>query len=251
MAETQLEGAAEQGGLMRGRTDPGSTLSLDGRPVPVAPDGGFVIGFGRDAPAEMRLGVRGPGGVLEIPIAVAPRRWPVQRVDGLPQAKVTPDPKELERIRDENALVAAARRRATARPYHAGGFQAPAEGTVSGVFGSQRVLNGEARAPHSGTDIAAPAGAPVNAAAAGVVSLVHPDMFFTGKTVMIDHGQGLSSIYAHLSDIVVAAGQSVARGERIGSVGASGRATGPHLHWGVSWFEEKLDPETVLKVYRP
>ncbi len=248
--ELTLRGAAEQGGLLLGATVPGAEVSLDGRPVRVAADGRFVIGFGRDAGPSATLVVRTPDGrVAERPIAVARRDWPVQRIDGLPPKKVTPDPAALARIREESALVAAARRRDSAEAWFLDGFRTPAEGRVSGVFGSQRILNGEPRAPHSGTDIAAPAGAPVVAAAPGEVSLVHDDMFFTGKTVMIDHGHGLASVYAHLSDIAVRPGQRVAAGERIGSVGASGRATGPHLHWGVSWYDARLDPETVLKVY--
>lgn len=246
-AETVLTGAVEQGGLVLGRAEPGSKVSLDGRPLRVAADGSFVFGFGREAPPEARLSVRTPAGAVEETLlAVRERAWPVQRIDGLPPDKVTPDPQQLERIRREAALVAERRRRDSGGTGFAAVFVAPADGVVSGVFGSQRILNGQPRAPHSGTDIAAPAGAPVRAAAPGVVSLAHPDLFFTGRTVMIDHGHGLSSVYAHLSEIAVGEGQTVESGQVIGRVGASGRATGPHLHWGVSWFDERLDPETVV-----
>lgn len=247
VAETALTGAVEQGGLVLGRTEPGSKVSLDGRPLRVAADGSFVFGFGREAPPEARLSVRTPAGAVEeMLLAVRERAWPVQRIDGLPPDKVTPDPQQLERIRREAALVAERRRRDSGGTGFAAAFVSPAEGAVSGVFGSQRILNGQPRAPHSGTDIAAPAGAPVRAAAAGVVSLAHADLFFTGQTVMIDHGHGLSSVYAHLSEIAVGEGQTVESGQVIGRVGASGRATGPHLHWGVSWFDVRLDPETVV-----
>ncbi len=248
-AEIVLDGAFEQGGLVLGRTDPGNKVSLDGRTLRVATDGSFIFGFGRNAAAAALLSVRMPDGRHEERrIEVRRRDWPVQRIDGLPQEKVTPDPKQLERIRAEAALVNERRHVESGRTGFREGFVAPAEGRTSGVFGSQRILNGEPRAPHSGADIAAPTGAPVRAAAAGVVTLAHPDLFFTGQTVMIDHGHGLSSVYAHLSDIAVREGQAVGKGERIGSVGASGRATGPHLHWGVSWFDERLDPETVLRL---
>ncbi len=248
-AEVSLTGRLEQGGLVLGRTDPGSSVSLDGAPVRVATDGSFVIGFGRNAKSQARLSVRSPSGVVdERVLAIEPRDWPTQRIDGLPEEKVAPDPQQLKRIRDEAKLVAERRRRDSATVSFAGGFMAPADGVVSGVFGSQRILNGQPRAPHSGSDIAAPAGAPVRAAAAGIVSLIR-DLFFTGKTVMIDHGHGLSSIYAHLSATTVHEGDAIERGALIGRVGASGRATGPHLHWGVSWFDERLDPERVLALW--
>lgn len=242
-ADVPLSGALEQGGIAIGQAVPGARVTLDGRPVRVAGDGRFVLGFGRDAPARLVLVVDGH----DQPLTLARRDWPVQRIDGLPPAKVTPDAKAMERIRAEARLIAERRDRDSASAGFLGGFAAPADGAVSGVFGSQRILNGEPRAPHSGTDIAAPAGAPVRAACDGVVSLAQPDLYFTGMTVMVDHGHGLSSVYAHLSAITVAEGQMVRRGDTIGKVGASGRATGPHLHWGVSWFDQRLDPETVLR----
>ena len=248
-AETTLTGAIEQGGLVLGATIPGSAVSLDGRGVRVAADGRFVFGFGRDFGTKAVLTVRAPDGKIETrTLRVAPRQWKIQRIDGLPPAQVTPDTKALARIREEQKLVAARRDRDTAEPFFAGGFQQPANGPISGVFGSQRILNGEARAYHSGTDIAAPAGSPVTAAAAGMVSLAAPDLYFTGVTVMIDYGHGLSSVYAHMTDTSATEGQHVDRGQPIGHVGATGRATGPHLHWGVTWFDQRLDPETVLKV---
>jgi murein DD-endopeptidase MepM/ murein hydrolase activator NlpD len=243
VAEVPLSGALEQGGLAVGQARPGAQVSLENRRVSVDEAGRFVLGFGRDAPARLRLVVDG----VEQTVAIQPRDWPVQRIDGLPPAKVTPDAKALERIRAETKLIAERRDRDSPASWYLGGFAQPADGVVSGVFGSQRILNGEPRAPHSGTDIAAPAGAAVRAAADGVISLAHRDLYFTGMTVMIDHGHGLSSVYAHLSAITVKEGQTVRRSQDIGRVGATGRATGPHLHWGVSWFDQKLDPETVLK----
>lgn len=236
-----LTGRLEQGGLAIGQARPDSAVSLDGRAVPVAPDGRFVLGFGRDAAATATLRIDGHSQTLSI----AKRDWHIQRIDGLPPAKVTPDPAQLARIAEENRLVAQARQVISPRPTFLDGLAAPADGIVSGVFGSQRILNGEARAPHSGTDVAAPTGAPVRAVAAGTVTLAHADMFFTGQTVMVDHGLGLQSVYAHLSRTDVAVGQRVEQGQVIGAVGASGRATGPHLHWGVSWLDVRLDPETV------
>lgn len=240
----ELTGRLEQGGLALGQARPGAQVRLDGRSVPVDAEGRFLLGFGRDAAAHAVLEVDGQAQNL----AIARREWKVQRIQGLPPAKVTPDPAELARIAQENELVTERRVRASATALFLAGTASPADGPVSGVFGSQRVLNGEPRAPHSGTDIAAATGAPVHAVADGVVTLAHPDMFFTGITVMIDHGLGLQSIYAHMSRLDVAEGQSVRRGQTIGAVGASGRATGPHLHWGLSWLDVKLDPESGLAV---
>lgn len=242
----ELEGRLEQGGIAIGRAQPGTSVQLDGRAVPTAADGTFLLGFSRDAAAQAVLEADGERRVLTI----ARREWKVQRIQGLPPAKVTPDPAELARIKAENEQVAARRAVVSLRPLFLSGLAQPADGPVSGVFGSQRVLNGEARAPHSGTDIAAPTGAPARAVADGIVTLAHPDMFFTGATVMIDHGLGLQSVYAHLSRLDVAEGQNVGKGQIIGAVGASGRATGPHLHWGATWLDVRLDPETVLEVLR-
>ncbi len=248
-AETTFSGAFTQGGLVIGRTAPGARVTLDGQAVPLAADGRFLLGFGREAKAEAVLRVEPPAQPPEtFRLAVKARRWDIQRIDGLPEKKVTPDPETLERIKAENARLAAARAIETARLAALSGFRLPAEGRISGVFGSQRILNGQPRAPHVGLDIAGPVGAPVWAAADGVVSLVEPDLFFTGQTVMIDHGLGLSSLYAHMSAIGVRPGQAVKKGDPIGAIGASGRASGAHLHWGLAWFEVRLDPELALSL---
>ncbi|HSV29343.1 MAG TPA: M23 family metallopeptidase [Candidatus Omnitrophota bacterium] len=238
----ELTGKAEQGGLMVGKAHPGAEVTLDGRQVPVDADGRFLLGFGREAGPKAVLVV--DGAVQDI--AVAPRDWPIQRIDGLPPAKVTPDPQALARIKAENELVAARRHQVSPKALFLTGVAPPADGPVSGVFGSQRVLNGEPRAAHSGVDVAAPTGAPVRSVADGVVTMVHPDMYFTGITVMIDHGLGLQTVYAHLSRAEVAEGQRVGKGQQVGAVGASGRATGPHLHWGASWLDVRLDPDSVM-----
>jgi len=248
-AETSFSGSFTQGGLVIGQSRPGAQVTLDGQKVPVGADGRFLLGFGREARTTAILRVEPPAQPPEtFRLAVTARRWDIQRIDGLPEKKVTPDPQTLERIKEENARLAAARALATPLAGFASGFVLPAEGRVSGIFGSQRILNGQPRAPHVGLDIAGPVGAPVWAAADGVVSLVEPDLFFTGQTVMIDHGLGLSSLYAHMSAIRVEPGQTVKKGDPIGAIGASGRATGAHLHWGLAWFEVRLDPELALSL---
>ena len=245
--EIAFTGDFVQGGLVIGSTVPNAKVVVDGKPVRVSPKGDFLIGFGRDAKGSAEIRVTTPDGISEVRrIAIADRDFPVQRIDGLPPKQVTPDPETLKRIRAEGALIAAARKLDTAAPYFRSGFVWPAKGRVSGVFGSQRILNGEPRAPHSGTDIAAPAGTPVLATADGVVALVHPNMFFTGKTVMIDHGHGLMSVYGHMREILVKKGDVVRRGQPIGKVGSSGRATGAHLHWGISLFATRLDPALLV-----
>lgn len=244
-----LTGRAEQGGLMFGVVLPGTKVSLNGRDLMVSDEGRFVIGFGRDHAVSATLSVTASDGeIQERNISVARRHWTIERVDGLSQRLVTPDSETLVRIRSEGAMIAAARRRTEPVAFFETGFIIPATGRVSGVFGNQRILNGEPRSPHSGLDIAAPEGTAVRAAADGVVSLVNNAMLLTGKTVMIDHGHGLDTVYIHMSAIHVEDGQLVSQGDVIGEIGMTGRATGPHLHFGVNWYTTKLDPQTVLAV---
>lgn len=243
----ELNGQAIQGGLIVGHAESGSRVALDGREVRVAPDGRFLIGFGRDQAPSAQLAVTAPGGgVLRRTLAVAQRRYDIQRIDGLPPKLVTPDPETLRRIEDERAQIRAARKSESPELRFGVRFAWPAEGPISGVFGSQRVLNGEPRSTHLGLDIAAPEGAPVRAAAAGRVALVHEDMVLTGKTVLLDHGHGLTTIYVHLAEIQVRAGEIVAQGTPIGRIGKTGRATAAHLHWGVSLFDVALDPALLV-----
>lgn len=243
-----LSGSIEQGGMLVGRVPAGSQVSLDGTSLRVSAEGVFVAGFDRDAAPEATLAVAYPdGGVEHRTLAVGQRDYRIQRIDGLPPSQVTPDSEALERIRREQALIDRARRINAARTDFASDFIRPVDDArVSGVFGSQRILNGEPRRPHYGVDYAAPAGTPVKAPAPGTVTLVHEDMYFSGGTIILDHGHGISSVLIHLSRVDVDDGQRVERGDVIGAVGATGRATGPHLHWGVNWFDKRLDPQLLL-----
>jgi murein DD-endopeptidase MepM/ murein hydrolase activator NlpD len=246
-SELHLEGELIQGGLVRGQVAPGSAVSLDGRELRVSDDGRFVFGFGRDARPRAELMVRHPDGREDRrTLDVAARTYRVQRIDGLPPREVTPSEDDLARIGMDAKLIEAAKARDSDGLGFAQEVAWPALGPISGVYGSQRILNGEARAPHRGVDVAAPAGTPVAAMASGIVSLARADLYFTGGTVMIDHGHGLHSIYAHLQDVLVEVGQGVAQGARVGTVGATGRVTGPHLHWGVYWFDEAVDPALLV-----
>lgn len=233
--------------MVVGRTEPGATVTFADRTLRVAPDGTFVLGFHRDDPANMALSVEfADGRTEERVLSVAVREYNIQRIDGLPPKKVTPPPERLARIKREAALVRAARERDTDQTWFAGTWIWPVEGRISGVYGSQRVLNGQPRQPHYGIDIAAPEGRPFVAPADGVVSLVHDDMYFSGGTVMLDHGHGVQSTFLHAQTIAVAEGDFVRRGEVIGTVGATGRATGAHLDWRVNWFDKRLDAALLV-----
>ncbi len=238
------EGLA-QGGLALGQAAPGSRVALDGNPVRVAPDGRFILGFGRDAPPRARLAVSGPGGSETRELSIARREWDVQRLNGLPSAMVSPNAEQLARIQAEQRRINAARADDSEMPFFAEPFAWPARGRISGVYGSQRILNGEPRAAHLGLDIATPTGTPCAAMGGGRVALA-ADLYFTGNTVILQHGHGLTSLYAHLSAIDVAEGAAVRQGQRIGATGATGRVTGPHLHLGVSWFAVAVDPRPLL-----
>ncbi|GGB49529.1 hypothetical protein GCM10011505_33290 [Tistrella bauzanensis] len=245
-----VEGPLMQGSLNLGRVPKGWTVTVDGTPAQVDTSGRFVFAIGRDA-ARVQIAARAShGATLERVVTVAARDWAIERVDGLPPPKVTPDPELDDRLRHERSLIVNARAassdEATGFDVVTRGFRLPVEGRISGVFGSQRVLNGTPRSPHRGLDLAAAEGTPVMAPAAGKVVLVMPDLWFTGGTIIIDHGQGVSSIFAHLSETLVPPGQVVKAGDPVGRVGMTGRATGPHLHWGVFWHDIAVDPAQMV-----
>lgn len=243
-----LEGAPQQGALLRGRAPAGaSALDLDGRAVPLAPDGRFLLGFDRDHPPAATLTVRYPDGrTAQQRLAVASRAWRIEHVNAPHRAGLADD--EYRRRREgELARIAAARAQGSASQGWRQSFIWPARGRISGVFGSQRVFRGVPASYHSGVDVAAGAGAPVIAPADGVVVLAGPPMLsLEGNLVIVDHGMGLSSAFLHLATSAVSVGQAVRQGQLIGTVGATGRATGPHLHWGLVWNGVRIDPQLVL-----
>jgi murein DD-endopeptidase MepM/ murein hydrolase activator NlpD len=227
---------------VRGRAPPGIPVLLDGRAVPTAPDGRFLIGFGREATREAELTIGAERHRLEI----APGNFVVQRIDGLPPQTVTPDPETLKRILAEADRMKAARRQESRLADAFSSFIWPVTGPFSGSWGSQRILNGEPRSPHLGVDVAAPTGTPVRAPAGGLVRLAATGFVLTGGTIILDHGYGLTTLYAHLSAVDVREGDLVAQGQEIGKVGATGRVTGPHLHWGATVGEVQVDPSTLV-----
>lgn len=247
-APVQLPENLAQGDLVVGRTQPGSEVVYGDRSLRVDAQGHFVFGLGRDEAGPVSLLVKLPDGRLEtVQRPVAPREWKIERVDGVPQQTVTPDPAIAARIAREQARVVAARERDDERSDFAAGFRWPLQGRISGVYGSQRIYNGTPRSPHSGLDVAAPNGTPIRAPAAGMVTFADPGLYLTGGTVLLDHGHGVSSNFLHLSRIDVAVGDRVEAGQVLGQVGATGRATGPHMHWGMNWFGVRVDPRAVLE----
>ena len=245
----QLEGHITQGGMIWGEVAPGSEVTLDGEALDVLEDGTFWAGFGRDAAPTSTLVVSGSQ-ACEQTLEVTSREYRISRVEGVPQQTVTPSEEHLERIRRERALVGAAKGQRFDRPDlilgALAGFQWPATGRISGVYDSQRVYNGKPGNPHYGVDVAVPTGTPVYAPTAGIITLAEDDLFFSGGTIILDHGYGLSSSFLHLSKLHVEVGQEVRTGDLIGEVGATGRATGPHLDWRMSWRRQRVDPQLLV-----
>jgi murein DD-endopeptidase MepM/ murein hydrolase activator NlpD len=246
--QTVLPKSASQGAMVVGTTHIAATVTLDGRQLRVSPAGIFVFGIGRDARGEVVVSIKQPGtDVILHRIAITPRDWPIERINGVPPATVNPPPAIAARIEREQAQVVAARERDDERMDFAQAFIWPVQGRISGRFGNQRIYNGTPKSAHSGMDIAAPSGTPVKAPASGLVTFAAPDLYLTGGTLLLDHGQGVSSNFLHLSRLDVKVGDRVEQGQAIGAVGATGRATGPHLHWGMSWFDVRIDPLLVIE----
>ena len=246
-----VTGALTQGSLAMGSAPPGSLVALDGRPLRVAADGRFVFGFGPNQTKAALVTVRYPGGGGDsrsfTPLV---RQYEIQRVNGLPQKTVTPPPEVSARIAREAETIYLARLTDSAGTDFLSGFDWPAPGIESGVFGSQRIDNGVAVSPHYGVDMAAPTGTPIRAPADGVVA-ISDEYYLDGGFTLIDHGQGVSTSYLHQSRRTVQAGDTVKRGQRIGLIGATGRATGPHLHWAMNWFQVRLDPSLSTRKPKP
>ena len=233
--------------MIVGHAKPGSSATLDGEKLRVAPDGRFVFGFGREAGPTAMLEVTAPGGATERrELTIAQRHYDIQRIDGLPPSKVTPDPALDERLKRERAAIGAARGNDSDAMFWAEKPAWPSHGRISGVYGSQRILNGRPKQPHYGVDVAGPKGSPVTAPGAGIVTLAEPDFYYEGGIVIIDHGYGVSSTLIHMERVDVRAGDSVEQGQRIGLLGAAGRASGPHVDWRMNWKGVRLDPELLV-----
>ena len=240
----------QQGSMILGQVQNNSEksqVSYKGKLLPIDQQGYFVFGVGRDAPAKISLLLKQGKTSETLDIAITKRQWKIERVDGLPPGKVSPrKPAVLKRIATETKQVKKARATVSVLSGFKMPFILPAKGRISGVYGSQRVLNGKPKRPHYGLDVANKVGTPVIAPASGVVTLVHKDMFYSGGTLIIDHGHGISSTYIHLNSIEVKQGDLLAQGQLIATIGATGRATGPHLDWRLNWLNTRLDPQLLL-----
>ncbi|MBF0265022.1 MAG: M23 family metallopeptidase [Gammaproteobacteria bacterium] len=244
----EIRGEFIEGAILFGKTSPDTLLFFQNKAIKLTTDGQFVLGLHRDEKPNATLKIiTSDGTKLEKQITIADREYQIQRIDGLPKSKVTPRGKKLmKRIQDEIKMAKNARDRVDNRLDFLQPFIWPATGRISGVYGSQRILNGSPRRPHFGVDIAKPTGSPVIAPTDGVITLAHPDMFFSGGTIILDHGFGLSSSFLHLSKLHVKVGQRVNQGDLIGEIGATGRVTGAHLDWRMNWLDKRVDPQTLV-----
>lgn len=233
---------------MLGKTQPNSQVMLDGKTLPVSKTGDFVFGFPRDDEKSHQLEIILPSG-QKISKTLHPkkRQYKIQRIEGIAKKIMNPNPEAIARSKKDNQQVKKARQKNTPLTAFAQGFIPPSKGRITGVYGSQRVFNGVPKRPHFGLDYAGKTGTPIVAPADGIVSLFVPDMFYSGGTLIIDHGQGISSSFLHLSKSYVKMGDKVKKGEKIAEIGATGRVTGPHLDWRVNWFDVRLDPALALK----
>ncbi|PHR66908.1 MAG: peptidase [Idiomarina sp.] len=245
----ELSGALTSGGLIIAEITGATRVELNGQALKLTPDNRVVFGFGRDQHGPQTLSLFNDEGLeFKRVIDIAPREYKIDRVDGVPQRTVTPDPQQQERARREAALVWKARNDAlTDRLDFLKPPIMPAKGRISGVYGSQRIFNGTPRNPHFGLDVAAPTGSPVIAPWPGKVIVAENDLFYSGGTLIIDHGYGVTSTYIHLHKLHVAVGDEVEQGQRIADIGATGRVTGPHLDWRINWRHQRLDPALVIE----
>ncbi len=244
---TEFQGSFKQGSFILGKTMPNSKVSIDNRKVKVTKDGFFAFGLGRDRKNNVLIKISKDGDTEIIEKKVFKRKYKIQRIDGLPEKKVTPPKEVYERIKKENKLIGDAREVESDLSYFKKKFINPLDkAIVTGVYGSQRILNGKPKWPHYGIDFAAKEGTKIKAMLDGTATMVEPDLFYTGGTLIFDHGHGISTLYMHLKDIYIKEGQKVKQGEIIGTVGSTGRSTGPHLDVRLNWFGIRLDPATVL-----
>ena len=240
--------SVSQGALVIGKVPAGSQAEYAGHDLHPTSYGTVVFGVGRDEQGPLSIVVTRPDGSQTTQaMAVTRRDWPTENINGVPPKTVNPPPAIADRIKREQEQVTAARTRDDPRADFAQAFIWPVQGRISGRFGNARVYNGQPGSGHSGMDIAAAAGTPVKAPAAGIITFAAPDLYLTGGTILLDHGHGVSSNFLHLSRIDVKVGDRVEQGQVIGAVGATGRATGPHLHWGMNWLDVRVDPLLVLE----
>ena len=244
-----FEGKFIQGSFILGKTEPDSEVFIDKKKVKVTSDGYFVFGLGRDRKYDVIITLNKDGNKQKIVKKVQKRKYNIQKIDGLEEKKVTPPEEVYERIKRENKWIGEVRTIDSDLIFFTKEFIIPVENAIiSGVYGSQRILNGKPKWPHYGLDFAADEGTKIKAMLDGMVTLAEPDLFYTGGTLIFDHGHGISTLYMHMEKILVKKGQKVKQGDIIGTVGSTGRATGAHLDVRLNWFHIRLDPATVLNI---
>ena len=242
----EFKGKFIQGHYIVGVTDPSSKIIIDKKNVKVSEDGYFVFGIDRDRKFDLTITKINNGKKEKIIKKVLKRKYNIQRIDGLEESKVTPPESVYKRIKKENNKIGEARAINSDLPFFKNQFIMPVEGIISGVYGSQRILNGKPRWPHYGIDIAAKRGTMIKSSGSGVVTMAEDDLYYTGGTIIMDHGHGISTIYSHLETVLVSVGDKINKGDLIGTVGSTGRSTGPHLDFRVNWFQTRLDPMSIL-----
>ena len=243
----EFDGKFIQGHFIIGKTDPGTKVKIDKKQVKVSKDGYFAFGLDRDRKYDVVITIEKDGVKEKITKRVQKRKYNIQKIDGLEEKKVTPPEEVYERIKKENKLIAEARAVDSDLDFFKDKFIIPVDDSIiTGVYGSQRILNGKPKWPHYGLDFAQKEGTPVKAMLDGTVTLAQSDLYYTGGTLIFDHGHGISTLYMHMQKILVEKGQKVKQGDVIGMVGSTGRATGPHLDIRLNWFDTRLDPATAL-----
>ena len=242
----EFKGKFLQGHFIIGLTNPGSKIIIDKKEVRVSDDGFFVFGIDRDRKYDVTITKIANGKKEKITKKILKRKYNIQRIDGLEESKVTPPEEVYARIKSENNRIGEARAINSNLPFFKDQFIMPVKGIISGVYGSQRILNGKPKWPHYGIDIAAKQGTMIKSSAEGIVTMAEDDLYYTGGTIIMDHGHGISTIYSHLENVLVSVGDKINQGDVIGTVGSTGRSTGPHLDFRVNWFQTRLDPMSVL-----
>ena len=243
----EFKGKFVQGHFILGKTKPGSKIIIDKKEIKVSKDGFFVFGIDRDRKFDFLITTINKDKKEKITKKVFKRKYKIQRIDGLPENKVTPPEEVYKRIKKENNAIGEARAINSDLIFFKNKFIMPVEGIITGVYGSQRILNGKPRWPHYGIDIAANKGTMILSSGTGVVTMAEEDLYYTGGTIIMDHGHGISTIYSHLENVLVSVGDKINQGDVIGTVGSTGRSTGPHLDFRINWFQTRLDPMSVLK----
>ena len=243
----EFQGKFIQGHFILGKTDPNAKILVGKKNVKISNDGYFVFGIDRDRKFDLIFTKTLNGKKLIILKKVLKREYSIQRIDGLEESKVTPPESVYKRIKKENNAIGKARAINSNLLFFKEKFIMPVKGIISGVYGSQRILNGKPKWPHYGIDIAAKQGSIIISSGTGVVTMAEDDLYYTGGTIIMDHGHGVSTIYSHLENVLVSVGDQINQGDAIGTVGSTGRSTGPHLDFRINWFQTRLDPMTVLK----